>query len=208
MAATCTFVSNSVFTVIIQNFGRVFVTVTAESGNRPVNIFRLHFVFVVTVSVKAFFNYIAMLHCSFHAFCITVCTVTARLIQKFRMNSNARKLGLNVLFVMARIVFVTLKSIRNHSDWIAQIFFQNFRFRHISRNFSKHIVVVPRINKTHILATVAESTDNQINSNNFAEVSNMNSSARSNSRSAGIKVKFAFLLDNSFCLLVSPMAEF
>ena len=150
------FVGNVPFSVVSGNLRRIPAAFIAENSNRPVYVFRLHFMLFVPVFVQAFLYYIAVLHRLFHTFRIAVCTVPACLIQEFRMYSDARKLLLNVNFVMARVIFVASCCIRNFSNRIAQVFFKNFRLWHIRRNFAEYVIVIPRIDKADVLAAVAE----------------------------------------------------
>ncbi len=138
-----TFVRKSVFAIIICDFSSVFVALVAENCHWPVNIRIFHFVLVIAVFVQTFFDFFTALEGFFHSFCVTVCTVTASLIKEFWMDSHTWKLIFNINFVVAGVIFVTAGCIRNHSDWIAKIFFENFWVWHICRNFSKNIVVVP-----------------------------------------------------------------
>ena len=143
MAASVTLVSDAILAVVFEDFCLVFVTFSAESGYRPVNIAVLHFVLVVAVFVETSLDDITLLHGDFHALCVAVCTVAACLIQKFRVNSDSWKLSLNIDLMVARIVLVAVECVRNHCDWVAEIFFKNLWFWHVARNFSEYILVVP-----------------------------------------------------------------
>ena len=125
-------ICNTIFAIIFKDFSFIFVAFTAESSDRPVNIFCLHLVLIIAVCVETFLNDITFLHCSFHAFCITVCTIAACLIQKLRMNTNTRQLHFNILFMMPCIIFITLKSIWHHRNRIAQIILKDFWLWHVA----------------------------------------------------------------------------
>ena len=64
--------------------------------------------------------------------------------------------------------------------------------RHVCRNFSEYIIVVPGVNESYILAPVFKSAYYKIYSDYFAEVSNVYCSARSDSAGACIKRKVTF----------------
>ena len=141
--AAFTLISDSIFAVVVCNFSCIFLALTAENCNWPVNIFRLHFMSIVAVFIETFLDNITVLHSLAHSFCIAVCTITACLIQELWLNTNTWKLSFNINLVMAGIIFVAAGCIRYFCNRIAKIFFKDFRVRHVSRNFTEYIVIVP-----------------------------------------------------------------
>ena len=102
------------------------------------------------------------------------------------MYTDSRKLPLDIDFVMARIVFIASCRIGHHRNRKAQIFFQLVLIRHIRGHFAEHIVIVPRIDKSHVFAAVAQRAHDQIDRDDFTEVPDMHGTRRRYARSAGI----------------------
>ena len=142
-----------------------------------------------------------------HSLGVAVGAVAAGLIQKFRSDAHAGKLAFDVNFVVARVVFVAAGRVGNHRDREAQIFFQRFGIGHVGRNFAEHVVVVPRVNEADLLAAVAKGADNQVNGDDFAEVSKVNGSAWRDAGRACVGVAVAFFGDDFVSHLVGPVAE-
>ena len=91
------------------------------------------------------------------------------------MNAHAGQLALNVHLVVARVVLIAPERVGHHRNRKSQVPFQLFRLGHVGGHLAEHVVVVPRINKAHVLAPVAEGTDNQINGNYLAEIADVDS---------------------------------
>ena len=161
----------------------------------------------VAVFVKAFLDKVAVLQGLLHSLGVAVGAVAAGLVQKFGSDAHAGKLGFYVNLVVARVVFVAAGRVGNHRNRVAQVFFKRFGIGHVGRNFAEHVVVVPRVNEADLLAAVAKGADNQVNGDDFAEVSKVNGSARRDAGSASVGVAFAFFGDDFVGHLVGPVAE-
>uniref|UniRef100_A0A0A8KXQ4 Uncharacterized protein n=1 Tax=wastewater metagenome TaxID=527639 RepID=A0A0A8KXQ4_9ZZZZ len=93
----------------------------------------------------------------------------------------------------------------NHRNREAQIFFEHLRVWHVGWYFSKYVVIVPAIDKSHLFASVAKRAYHEVHRNHLTEVADMHGARRGNPRSAGIAFSVSPLGYDFFCGLIRPM---
>jgi hypothetical protein len=159
----------------------------------------------VAILVEDRFEVLAHFERAAHAFCIGACSVTICLVNEFRINPHFGQDCFDIDFVVPGIGFIPPPGIGHHGYGKTQIFLKHLGIGHIERDFSEYIIVVPAVDKTHILAKAPQGAHYKFDGDHLAEIADMDSSGRSYAGGACIAFLLAPCLDNLFGCLVSPM---
>ena len=175
MATFGAVVGKAVFSIVSVDNGGVTVTLFTEDGGWPIFFLSGDFMGVISVAVQAVLDFIAILQGNLHSLVVHMGTIALCLIQKFRIDTNNGKGRFHINLVVASIGRIPVKRVGHHGNGESQAFCQLLGFRHVQGNLAEYIVVVPRIDKANILASITEGTNHQVYGNNFTEVTDVNS---------------------------------
>ena len=160
VSAAITVIGKSPIAVPSVDLRRVAIAVRAEYSHRPP--FALDFMVFIPVFIENGFQMLTHLEGAFHAFSVSPRPIAVRLVDKFGINADLGQNRFNIHFMMPGVRFVAPPRIGNHGDGESEIFLQEFWLRHVERDFSENVIVVPAVNEANVLASVAERAHNQL----------------------------------------------
>src|SRR5574344_945495 len=194
-------VCHTPFPIPTQDCGVITVSEGGEYGNRPpVSRKRL-----CPVLIEHFPYLVPMLKGCPDVRSILVGSISFSLIKVFRINTNGRKNLLHVDFIASGIVFSPTLGIRNKSNRLSEVCLQQLLLRHILRNLSKYIVVIPRIDEPYVLSSFPKTSNHQFHCDDFPEVSNMHGTGRCNTAGTCIEFLLTLFTDDLICHYIRPM---
>ena len=121
------------------------------------------------------------------------------------MDTDDRKLFLDVELVSAGIVVGSSGGVGNKRDWLSEIGLQELRLRHVLGDLPEYIVIVPGIDEADLLSLLPEGLHNQVYRDDFPEVSDVDCAGRSDSGCTRVEVLLTFLPDDFIGVDVRPM---
>src|SRR3989344_2092625 len=141
------FVRNVITARIRYFFNSIQATLLTEYTNRQ----PLWRQWLLTILVQDFNDLLPIFQGFLNFVRVLARAVLLRLIQIFRIDAENRHMLFNLDLIMTRVALFHAIWIRNINNCFPQMLLEHLLIRHVRRDFSKHVIIIPAVNESYFL---------------------------------------------------------